>query len=248
MTFNDYAEARGLENAQQWIFYSINDASSDGNKFIGAGKTPEGQAVTFIMEFLDEPAVFAISPQSVDFGQIPVGLQSGVQNLVIRNTGGGTLLINSVDKNGTNAAQFILQDNNSYPISLVHGDSAVVSVAFAPSSTGLKTASVDISASTGFYQVPLSGTGTSGVGLEEFDHKVVSVFPNPAGEFLRIFSSSALQNIKMVTLSGQLQYEKSCNGQSFLNIGVTSFNNGVYSLRCETEDGAVHFIPVIIQH
>lgn len=50
-TFNDYAESRGLPNAQAWTFYSINHATPDGNKVIGAGITPEGQDVSFLIEF-----------------------------------------------------------------------------------------------------------------------------------------------------------------------------------------------------
>ncbi len=51
ITFNDYAESRGLPNAQNWTFYSINHVTPDGNKFIGAGITPEGQDISFLMEF-----------------------------------------------------------------------------------------------------------------------------------------------------------------------------------------------------
>ncbi len=50
-TFNTYAESRGLPNAQAWTFYSINHVTPDGNKFIGAGITPEGQVIAFLMEF-----------------------------------------------------------------------------------------------------------------------------------------------------------------------------------------------------
>lgn len=50
-TFNEYAFSRGFTNADAWTFYSINDLTSDGNKFIGAGKNPAGENVTFIIDF-----------------------------------------------------------------------------------------------------------------------------------------------------------------------------------------------------
>ena len=50
-TFNDYAEARGMENAQAWTFYSVNDATPDGNVFIGAAINPDGNDVSFILDF-----------------------------------------------------------------------------------------------------------------------------------------------------------------------------------------------------
>jgi len=53
MSFNDYAEARGMENAQEWSFYSVNDVTPDGNKFIGAGTNPDGQDVSFLIDFSD---------------------------------------------------------------------------------------------------------------------------------------------------------------------------------------------------
>ncbi|NPD86466.1 T9SS type A sorting domain-containing protein [Lentimicrobium sp. L6] len=50
-TFNDYAEARGMENAQAWTFYSVNDVTPDGNVFIGAAINPDGNDVSFILDF-----------------------------------------------------------------------------------------------------------------------------------------------------------------------------------------------------
>ncbi len=50
-TFKDYAEARGMQNAQEWTFYSVNNATPDGNKFIGAGLNPNGQEVSFLIDF-----------------------------------------------------------------------------------------------------------------------------------------------------------------------------------------------------
>ncbi len=50
-TFNDYAEARGMLNAQQWTFYSVNDVTPDGDKFIGIGMNPNGQDVCFLIDF-----------------------------------------------------------------------------------------------------------------------------------------------------------------------------------------------------
>lgn len=61
MSFNDYAEARGMENAQEWTFYSINDATPDGNKFIGAGVNPDGQDVCFLIDFSEEVQTYNLN-------------------------------------------------------------------------------------------------------------------------------------------------------------------------------------------
>ncbi len=59
-TFNDYAESRGMADAQNWIFYSINDVTPDGNKFIGAGQDPNGNWVTFLLTFGSTTVTYAL--------------------------------------------------------------------------------------------------------------------------------------------------------------------------------------------
>lgn len=61
MTFNDYAEARGMEDAQSWTFYSINAATADGNTFIGAAMNPSGQDVSFRIEFIEQPVEYTLN-------------------------------------------------------------------------------------------------------------------------------------------------------------------------------------------
>jgi hypothetical protein len=59
-TFNDYAETRGMADAQSWIFYSINDVTPDGNKFIGAGQDPFGNWATFLLDFGGATVTYAL--------------------------------------------------------------------------------------------------------------------------------------------------------------------------------------------
>ncbi len=246
-TFNDYAETRGLPDAQLWTFYSINDVTADGNTFLGAGKTPAGQQITFKMEFIEEIPIFAVSPVSVDFGEVPVATQSPWVDIVISNTGAGTLLINNLVLSGSNISQFVLQDNNTYPVSIGPADSAVVSVAFAPTSVGMKSASVNISTNTGNHQVPLTGTGGYGVGLSENGENAITVFPNPAKESLNVSYPGGLKSIRFYDISGSLKYERSCSGKQLLTIDLTGFSNGIYNLRCTANDGSQHSVSVVVR-
>jgi hypothetical protein len=246
MTFNDYAEARGLENAQQWTFYSINDASADGNKLVGAGKTPDGQNITFIMEFILAPAAITVSPQSVNFGDVQVGTQSPYRELVMKNSGSGNLLINTVALGGTNVSQFQLTDNNAYPISLGYGDSAVVSVAFFPTSSGIKSATVDFSTNTGSFQVSLSGKGVPGVGMTEPTKNSITVSPNPATSAITVNSLEEMEVVKMYNRIGQLVFEKPCKGLKSKTIDVTEFMPGLYFIQAVDENGSGLKLPVII--
>ncbi len=245
-SFNDYAEERGLPDAQLWTFYSINDVTADGNTFLGAGKTPTGQQITFRMEFIEEIPIFAVFPVSVNFGEVPVATQSPWVDIVIRNTGAGTLLINNLVLSGNNISQFVLQDNNTYPVSIGPADSAVVSVAFAPTSIGMKSASVNISTNTGNHQVPLTGTGGYGVGVSEEGDEVLTVYPNPASTSTQVSIPGGTENLRIYNSSGQLVYENLCGGKRIHVIDVKDLPNGIYAVQSTGQYGLVHSLKLVI--
>lgn len=114
------------------------------------------------VEEIPTAPVFAITPPSKDFGTVGVG-ESLSQVFTISNTGAGTLIIDpAISISGTNADQFILTDGNTYPLSLTVGQSATVSVAFMPTSEGVKNANLIIVDNLGAKtsnSVPLTGTG-----------------------------------------------------------------------------------------
>lgn len=87
-TFNDYAQARGMQNAQDWIFYSVNDVTPDGNKFIGAGINPDGQDVSFLLEFSSTVGVDDVQANSVNVFPNPatdiITIESNYKNATIR--------------------------------------------------------------------------------------------------------------------------------------------------------------------
>lgn len=50
-SFNDYAESRGMADAQDWLFFSANTITPDGNTIVGAATDPQGNWVTFVLTF-----------------------------------------------------------------------------------------------------------------------------------------------------------------------------------------------------
>lgn len=87
--FNDYAEARGMKNAQAWTFYSVNDVTPDGNKFIGIAMNPIGQDVCFLIDFstfvsTDKPlqTVISVYPNPTN-EKVTVENLEGVSNIRI---------------------------------------------------------------------------------------------------------------------------------------------------------------------
>ncbi len=104
--------------------------------------------------------IFSISPTSLTYSSTQINTTSTSQILTVSNTGQGTLTINSTAKIGTDATQFTLTDPNTYPKALTAGQSMSVTVAFAPTSVGAKTASIRFTDTT-THDVALAGIGTA---------------------------------------------------------------------------------------
>jgi hypothetical protein len=115
--------------------------------------------------------VVSFSPTNVAFGNQNVGTTSSPQSVTMTNTGTAALTISSITLAGTNAGDF--SETNNCPISsstLAAGASCTLTMAFTPSATGARSASVSLSdnAANSPQSLPLSGTGvipSPGVGL-----------------------------------------------------------------------------------
>src|SRR6185369_4852422 len=127
---------------------------------------PAGQ-IRITNDFQNGPAVsFALSPAALTFGNVPVGA-SLTQTVTVTNTGSGASLVPplSITASPTDPTpQFAIVGSAnpnacSATAPLAAGAACTVAVSFAPTSTGLKTASLLLGTSpTG---VMLSGTGVS---------------------------------------------------------------------------------------
>jgi len=73
---------------------------------------------------------------------------------------------------------------------------------------------------------------SSGVGVNDLEGKFLRVFPNPAGDFVKVESSTELKNVKLYNLAGAVVRE--FNPASFsLEIDLSDLNPGSYILRAE---------------
>jgi hypothetical protein len=94
VSFNDYAEARGMDDADEWIFFSVNAVTPDENQFIGAAQNPQGDWVSFLLSFQEATSVIEIIPES-----LTVSLDEGetsVQQLTIANNGTASLTYSAI--------------------------------------------------------------------------------------------------------------------------------------------------------
>ncbi|HET9399348.1 MAG TPA: choice-of-anchor D domain-containing protein [Candidatus Acidoferrales bacterium] len=97
----------------------------------------------------------ALSGSSLSFSSQPVGTTSKSQSVTLTNLGGPSLSISSIAV----SAQFSETDN--CPAALAGGSSCIISVSFAPTTTGAVTGSISISdnAPDSPQSVALNGTG-----------------------------------------------------------------------------------------
>ncbi len=93
-TFNEYVASRGWFDAADWIFFSVNDVTPDGNKFIGAAELPTGEWVSFMLDL--EPGIPEISVSHHSLNEALEVNETSTQTLIIENTGTGALVYNAL--------------------------------------------------------------------------------------------------------------------------------------------------------
>ncbi|MDD3664551.1 MAG: choice-of-anchor D domain-containing protein [Bacteroidales bacterium] len=134
-----------------WYEYTFDmptGAAGTGRYIIFEGSSAAGYNI-FIddvtIELIPVPAI-SVSPASNNYGTLFSGNTSSDQLFTIENSGTGTLTLEtgSITLTGADADQFTITDNNTYPINLTAGQTATVSVAFAPTTAGSKTANLQL--------------------------------------------------------------------------------------------------------
>lgn len=93
-TFNEYVQSRGWFEASDWIFFSVNDVTPDGNKFIGAAELPTGQWISFMLDLQPDIPTIEVNPLTIT-ENLYVG-QTSTQTIEIANVGDGFLLYNAL--------------------------------------------------------------------------------------------------------------------------------------------------------
>ncbi len=86
-----------------------------------------------------------ITPSSLNFGFIDVGGTSDTRTITIRNVGQDSLYIDvNIAIQGDDAAEFILSDNNTYPVQINYLETVDIDITFMPTTEGYKTADIVI--------------------------------------------------------------------------------------------------------
>jgi len=134
--------------------------------FYGESATSNGDNDFFVDNVIvrESPAapIFTYAPTAIDFGMVMQNAAAPAQNVVITNTGGGTLNIGTADlaMSGTNASMFTI-DTSNLPETLAGGESVVIPVSVYATAEGLLSATLTITnnQTRTEYPVALSATG-----------------------------------------------------------------------------------------
>ena len=108
----------------------------------------------------------SVSPTSVSWASVPVGNKGGQKVVTLTNGGSAAISISSIWFSGTNPADFQIF-SKTCGTSLAAASNCTVNIVFAPSATGLRTATLNFTdtASNSPQKVAVSGTGTAGASV-----------------------------------------------------------------------------------
>jgi N-acetylneuraminic acid mutarotase len=188
--YDIFAEVGGYKGVVKSFF-----VSSDSALDIEFGHVVENPKIAAI-EILPQtrPNELGASPEALGFGSTPVG-SSQSKNVQLTNlgtSGDPSIVIESTAVTGTNPTQFSDSFDDDSSVTVAPGQSTTISVTFAPTSGGAKSATLAIfhSGANTPLQVPLAGSGATGT---------------PAGTWeTRAASGLARQEVSYVHAGGKL--------------------------------------------
>ncbi|MBN2829032.1 MAG: choice-of-anchor J domain-containing protein, partial [Candidatus Cloacimonetes bacterium] len=199
----------------------------DNNFDINTDNPPDGELLSCIPNTrlttipLTQTSYPLITPTTLDFAYIDTGNTSETKSIQIRNSGGAPLILTeNITLTGDDADEFILTDNNTYPMQIAYMETVSLDVSFSPSSVGSKNAFISFSDNSPddadnqprqIHNIPISGYGyimddndtpatATQVQADLFDYEGV-IFPETDIDWY-VFWQTAPANIQIYTEAG----------------------------------------------
>ncbi len=94
LTFNEYVASRGWFDASDWTFFSVNDVTPDGNKFVGAAEIPTGEWISFLLDL--NPGTPTIEVDALEVNETLTVNSTSTQTINIDNIGTGFLIYDAI--------------------------------------------------------------------------------------------------------------------------------------------------------
>jgi hypothetical protein len=77
------------------------------------------------------------------------------------------------------------------------------------------------------------------------DHQI-SVYPNPADDFINILSANSVARIEIISLLGQVMISETTEAPSY-KIDISGLELGLYVVKVLTKDGNTHFRKILVR-
>ena len=138
----------------------IVDCVMDDDRMAGEGLDNLLHSFAVIIDDTGTEPAISVAPENLDFGQVITGL-TGTETITLSNTGDAPLMVSSMMLSGDHATDF---SHSGECATLEPGTDCDISLTFAPSATGPRTASLDIQSNdsdNSLLQVALAGEGAS---------------------------------------------------------------------------------------
>lgn len=163
--------SEGQKNAT--ITVASNDADEGSFEIVLSGAGVVAPEIS-----IEQPAGTPLANPEVAFADEIVGITSAAKTFAVKNSGNTALHISGVSLSGPDAADFVLDVSDSASTLDPLTGETTFTVAFAPTSGGLKSATLTVASDDtdeGSYEIALSGTGVAIPEISVFDGE--STFP-----------------------------------------------------------------------
>jgi uncharacterized repeat protein (TIGR01451 family) len=190
----------------------------------GSSLVPAGGAITTDISGVPEVVISytvadTVSPASIAFGDTPLGATSTVQAVKLSNSGGAGINVSSVAVAGTNPGDFVISADSCSGQAVAPGSSCTAQVAFKPTATGPRSATVVLTDDAGDspQTVAVTGNGTTSADLAVAISGPLSVKPQSTASY-----SVAVTNTGPSTANNVVVNVAVPSGTQFVGVNTTT--------------------------
>ncbi len=180
---------------------------------------------------------------NTDFGNIPVNTTT-TKTFSIQNAGPGKLTVKGINIGGANAGEFTLVTPPTFPLTIDSGKAQTITVQFAPTAVGLRTATVNVSNNDfneGSYDFAVQGVALNAVGINAVDgSSFVKLYPNPTGDATTVSLTLKKEEkviINLIDLNGKAVVPAIVNqfrtGEQNVVLNTSTVPSGIYFVQIE---------------
>lgn len=146
-----------------WVYFAPGIAGFQSGTLLIPNNSPNNPAAAVSLTgngFVPAPGI-SVTPTSIGFGSLRLGLATSGRTIKVTNTGNAPLIVSSVSLGGPNPGDFWLGNDGCSGAAVAPGASCTMAASFEPIQIGTRTATVTIvhNAGGGSTGVSLSGTG-----------------------------------------------------------------------------------------